>query len=339
MTGVSARRPTEICITIDTEFSIGGNFADPRLAPVAEPIVLGEVGGKEHGLGFLLDRLCGSGARATFFVEALQTAYFGDEPMGAIARRIAAAGQDVQLHLHPCWLAYETRGAGGAADAPNDSCAGRSDAELDRFFAIGLAAFARWGLPRPIAVRAGNFQADMSFYRAAERHGLALSSNIALAAEGAAEPDLRLAGGRHRFGRVLELPVLSYLYPMGRRQRLRLLAITAASVAEIGSVLRQAREREISPVVLVTHPQEFVKHRDVRYSRLRRNRVNQARFEGLLGFVRRHPDEFAVVPMCDIASDDGAATGEMCEPTISVSALKSFARMVENGVNDRIWWY
>ena len=27
--------------------------------------------------------------------------------MGAIARRIATAGHDAQLHLHPCWLHYE----------------------------------------------------------------------------------------------------------------------------------------------------------------------------------------------------------------------------------------
>jgi hypothetical protein len=42
-------------MTIDTEFSIGGNFADEQMLPVAEPIVLGSVGGREHGLGFLLD--------------------------------------------------------------------------------------------------------------------------------------------------------------------------------------------------------------------------------------------------------------------------------------------
>jgi hypothetical protein len=101
---MNIRRPIEVCITIDTEFSIGGNFEDPALAPVAEPIVLGSVGGREQGLGFLLDSLGEFGIRATFFVETLQTAYFGDEPMGGIARRIAAAGHDVQLHLHPCWL-------------------------------------------------------------------------------------------------------------------------------------------------------------------------------------------------------------------------------------------
>src|SRR5271169_4424379 len=127
-------KATEVCITIDIEFSIGGNFNNPELLPVAEPIVLGTVDGKEHGLGFLLDSFHEFGVRATFFVEALQTAYFGDEPMGRIARRIADEGQDVQLHLHPCWLYYEPRLGSGLNEPKNDSCAGRSDAELDRFF-------------------------------------------------------------------------------------------------------------------------------------------------------------------------------------------------------------
>jgi hypothetical protein len=128
---MNTRKPIEVCITVDTEFSIGGNFEDPALTPVAEPIVLGSVGGKEQGLGFLLESLAEFGVRATFFVEALQTAYFGDEPMGGIARRIAAAGHDVQLHLHPCWLHYETTER--TKPAPNDSCAGRTDAELCHF--------------------------------------------------------------------------------------------------------------------------------------------------------------------------------------------------------------
>src|SRR5215813_9454922 len=105
---MNTRKPIEVCITIDTEFSIGGNFADPELPPIAEPIVLGKTAGKENGLGFLLDSFAEFGVRATFFIEALQTAYFGDEPMGEIARRIAKAGHDVQLHLHPCWLYYQT---------------------------------------------------------------------------------------------------------------------------------------------------------------------------------------------------------------------------------------
>src|SRR5712691_3103651 len=130
---MKTRKPIEVCITIDTEFSIGGNFANPELPPIAEPIVLGTTGGKEHGLGFLLDSFAEFGVRATFFVEALQTVYFGDEPMGRIARRIAEAGHDVQLHLHPGWLYFEDGPRPGKADR-NDSCADRTDAELDHVF-------------------------------------------------------------------------------------------------------------------------------------------------------------------------------------------------------------
>ena len=84
---MNARTRTEVCITIDTEFSVGGNFENPELHPVAEPMVLGEIDGKEHGLGFLLDSLSEFGMCATFFVEALQTAYFGYEPMGGFVGR------------------------------------------------------------------------------------------------------------------------------------------------------------------------------------------------------------------------------------------------------------
>ena len=117
-----AQDPIEVCITVDTEFSIGGNFDNPAFTPVAEPMVLGPVGGKEQGLGFLLDSLAEFGHRATFFVETLQTAYFGGERMGSIARRIAASGHDVQLHLHPCWLHYEQPEA--AKMVPNDRVPG-----------------------------------------------------------------------------------------------------------------------------------------------------------------------------------------------------------------------
>jgi hypothetical protein len=79
---MNTRKPIEVCITIDTEFSIGGNFDDPALTPVAEPMVLGSVGGKEQGLGFLLDSFAEFGVRATFFVETLQTAFLATSRWG-----------------------------------------------------------------------------------------------------------------------------------------------------------------------------------------------------------------------------------------------------------------
>jgi hypothetical protein len=346
----NARQPIEICFTVDTEFTIGGNFYNPALLPVAEPIVLGEIDGKEHGLGFLINSFADFGVRATFFVEALQTAYFGDEPMGGIARRIADAGHDAQLHLHPGWLHYEASAGPGSKPAPNDSCAGRTEAELDHFFERGLSAFARWRLAKPVAVRAGNFQADAAFYRAAARAGVALSSSLTLHAE-------RPGGDARRIGSVVELPVFSYVDPLGRHHRHRILSITGSSYSETVSVLGQARDQRISPIIILTHPQEFIKRKDARYatmqwdqldqSRLnpvlqyadiRPNRVNQGRLEGLLKFLSRHQNEFVTVPLNELTKE-APVTGDPPNFAISISPLKAVTRMFANGINDRVGWY
>jgi hypothetical protein len=330
--------PTEICITIDTEFSIGGNFENPELAPIAEPIVLGRVGDKEEGLGFLLASFAEFGVQATFFVEALQTAYFGDEPMGSIARRIAEAGHDVQLHLHPCWLHYDAVARARFDKPPSDSCAGRNDVELDYFFKFGLSAFSRWGLPTPVAVRTGNFQVDGNVFHAAARAGLRVSSNVAVPINRPAEEHLLLVGGKHWIDRVLELPVFCYNYRIWSAERLRALCITACSSAEIISVLRQAHAHQLSPVVILTHPQEYTKKRNYRYTTLRRNRVNQTRLRALLEFLDQNRDDFVTVPISAI-QDHGADTGGLDQPVMSVPSGMALARMLENGINDRIWWY
>jgi len=331
-------RPTEVCLTVDTEFSIGGNFDNPELPPVAEPMVLGKIDGKEHGLGCLLGLLSEFGVRATFFVEALQTAYFGDELMGTIARRIADAGHDVQLHLHPCWLHYEAAPTQAPREAPNDSCAGRSDAELDHFFEFGLSVFSRWGLPRPVAVRSGNFQVDINFYRAAARSGICLSSSIALAVDRPADEALARPSSRHRIGQLSEFPVFSYTYAVGPHQRSRPLAITACSCAEILSVLWQAHNHGISPVIILTHPQKYIKRKDFHYTTLRRNRVNQNRLKTLLCFLKRNNDKFSTVSISEI-SDDDANVLDAHGPEISVSARQALSRMLTNGLNDLVWWY
>jgi len=354
---MKARKPTEVCITVDTEFSIGGNFYNPGFLPVAEPIVLGAIEGKEHGLGFLLDSFREFGVSATFFVEALQTAYFGDEPMGRIARRIADEGHDVQLHLHPCWLHYEQVAGAGLTAVTNDSCAGRTDADLERFFRSGLGAFHRWGLPRPVAVRAGNFQVDANFYRAAAQSGFRRSSSVALPAWRPADKQLLLADGTHRIGSVLELPVFCFNEGLGHKQRLRMLSITACSDFEIVSVLRQARSRGLSPVIIATHPQEFIKRKHARYVKepwdrlhpnrlkhvlqydtLRRNRVNQTRLRAVLKFLHQTRDQYVTVPISAIANDR-SRSGSTRDPRISVSSPMTIARMLENAVNDLVWWY
>lgn len=330
---------TEICITIDTEFSIGGAFAEPeRRRPIGEDNVLCPADGRENGLTFLLDTFRGHGIAATFFVETLQSAFFGDAPMGRMVERILRAGQDVQLHLHPCWRSFHDPNWRGTVLSvpPSDRCDGRTDAEMQDIVGEGLAGLRRVGVPEPVALRTGNLQADQATYRAMEACGLPLASNLGIALFRPGDPALHLAGGRHRVGRVLEVPVLTYTQlAVGGRRFDRLLTTTATSSAETEALLWQARREEVPTVVLLTHPFEFIKGDRFDPARQRTNRINQRRMERLCAFVAAHPADFAAV------SFGGAAPAWLAAPPVPSPALRApllpvLSRMVQNRANDLV---
>ena len=328
---------TEICITVDVEFSIAGAFEMPeRYLPLGEEVVNCIIEGHDQGLGFLLRSLARAGIPATFFTEALQTLHFGDEPMGHIARRIADAGHDVQLHLHPCWLHFRDSAWREPGFRPDDSCAGRTDAELDELIGLGLATFARWGLAPPRALRAGGFRADGALYRAMARTGLRLASNIGLGVFQPAEAELRVACGRRMVHDVLEVPSFSYLSTAPARpwsRNWRTLAITATSSPEMDWLLWAARRSGLQSVVILTHPFEFVKKSSFRYSDLRVNHVNQARFSFLLDFLARNRDDFEAITFAQRGPawlEAGPAEGT----PLSVPARYALMRTAQNLLND-----
>lgn len=330
---------TEICITIDTEFSIGGAFADPaRRRPIGEDNVTCPAEGRENGLGFLLDTFRHHGIAATFFVETLQSAFFGDAPMGRMVERILQAGQDVQLHLHPCWRSFHDPGWREAIRSapPDDGCDGRTDAEMQDILREGLASLERIGVPRPLALRTGNLRADRATYRAMEACGLPLASNLGIALFRPADPALQLAGGRHRIGQVLEVPVLTYTQlAVGSRRFARLLTTTATSSAETEALLWQARQEGVPTVVLLTHPFEFIKGDRLDPARQRTNRINQRRMERLCAFIAGHEAEFAAVSFGQ-AAPAWLASSPVPSPALRAPLLPVLSRMVQNRANDLV---
>jgi hypothetical protein len=280
--------------------------------------------------------------KATFFVEALNYFYFGDGPMKAISSRIVASGQDVQLHVHPCWLYFRDPDWMDrlTTSRPNDSFVGRPKEAMVELFDLGMSAFARWELPRPIAFRTGNLQADSAIYRAAREVGLKVSSSVALGGPAPpAEPRLRITGGRRRVEGVLELPVLSYKeLSMGAIERHHLLTVTGTSYPEAEHLLWAARNAGISPVVLLTHPFEYVKSADSDYVRLAVNRVNQKRLVKFCEFLQRHSDDFAAVSFADGATRWLEAE-DFDAPALRAPLVASMGRMIENKLNDWIWAY
>ncbi|MEM7042801.1 MAG: polysaccharide deacetylase [Pseudomonadota bacterium] len=330
-------QPTEICITVDTEFSIGGAFADPeRNRPVGEDRVHCPVDGHDQGLGFILRTLSAYGQQATFFVETVNVAYFGDLPMGRVVDVLLESGQDVQLHLHPHWqvFAHDDWPDRVRNGPPNDLCA---NLEIDRLSALmteGIDTFQRWGAPRPMALRTGNLSAGRTVYQVMHEVGVPLASNIAAGYAPPAESSLRLMGGLHRINGVVEAPVLSYAQlRLGAWSKLRMLAITAASWPETRALLMAARRSGLSPIIILTHPFEFIK--ETGKSGDRPNHVNQRRLQKLCAFIAENPDDFTMATFGRQGRNwlEGEARAA---PLLTAPLNAVIGRVMANAMNDRV---
>jgi hypothetical protein len=109
--------------------------------------------------------------------------------------------------------------------------------------------------------------------------------------------------------------------------------VTALTAREQISLLNAAHDNENPVVVIVTHPQEFVKKRDFRYTDLRPNRIVQDRFRRLCAFLSANSDRFEVVPLA-VAAD--AIDGRQAWTELTGNPLSSIVRAVANIVNDHV---
>ncbi len=330
--------PTQISISIDTEFSIAGHFEDPqRNRPVAEPAVYGLVDGREEALGFMLETFDRHDIRASFFVECANYCFFGDEPMQGVIRRLQAAGQDIQLHVHPVWLSFNRDPALGEFPR-HDDCAGRSFEELTRVFSTCIAIFERWVGHKPLAIRTGSLRADDNVYRVMQALAIPLSSNIALGVYQPAESALHHDSGRHRIHGVMELPVFSYqdLKLAGKRHK-KALQITSCSWPEMKHLLWKARRAGIENIVILTHPFEFIKKSNYRYEKLTRNRVNQQRLQKLCAFIQAHGEDFVAADFT--THHQRWVQSEVQQPYIEMPSRYAIGRKLHNKLNDMVWAY
>jgi len=323
--------PTDVCLTVDTEFSINGAFSDPYNAiPMGEPRVHCPADGRDNGLPFILETLNDTGLQATFFVETANIAYFGDAPMGRVVNTLLQSSQDVQFHLHPCWQAFSSPDWQEKVlrSTPCDQSAELPIDALSSLIRQGIDTFERWGADRPLALRTGNVSAGPNVYAAMENCDLSLASNIAMGYAPPSDPKLHLKGGLHRIGAVTEVPILSYRQLNG----LRILAITSTSWPETKALLGIARRSGISPVVILTHPFEFIKSpQGIDMT----NKVNQSRLQKLCSFIASNPNDFQ-------ATTFGAAGAKWQRsapkdiPTIKAPIGASLRRMAVNVINDRV---
>lgn len=324
---------TRVFITIDTEFNIGGAFEHPAVnTPIGSQNVLCMAGDVSHGLGFILETLRTHEMPATFFIETMQTTFFGDEPMRDLASRIFSEQHDVQLHLHPVWRYFDRRDWRErlSQETPNDDLHGRAVDELVGWMRRGTDTFVRWGLPSPVALRTGNLMVDRNVYRAMAKAGIPVASNIARAVFEPEESELRFNAGVHRIEGIVELPVLTYAgLRLGNRKELKALTVAGSSIDEMIHVLRFAHEQRVASVVLLTHCHEFVQG-DMRGT-LRANRVSQSRLSALCDFLRDNAAHFEVATMRQMVA---ARIVPQTDPLFEVPMRAAIRRIVENKLSD-----
>src|SRR3712207_6465996 len=91
---------TRVFLTVDTELGWGphsrGESWQENFARFFDPAGV--------GVPWQLERLAEHGLKACFFVDPMPALVYGLEPVRRMVEPILAAGQEVQLHIHPVWL-------------------------------------------------------------------------------------------------------------------------------------------------------------------------------------------------------------------------------------------
>ena len=325
----------KVCITIDTEFSIAGAFNNSgEYLPVDRQAVYCNVNGRSEGLGFVLKTFKETGVKATFFVEALNRAYFGDRPMEGVVNDILAAGQDVQLHIHPVWSqVFSFPDWRNRLDAikPNDSVLTRSQGQLEALFGEGAGILERWCGYRPLALRMGNLHVNRNVYKAMYGVELFVSSNIGRGIYDPVDSALSLSHGCSAIDGVYEYPVTSYvgLHLPGIKE-LKSLTITGSSFSELKYIIEQAYENGIGCAVILSHTFEFIKGHDIQFNNGKRNMLTQRRLRKLCEYISNNSDRFETVSITQLdKKEQGGECGILSAPN-----LASVRRIVANKLGD-----
>ena len=322
-----------VLITIDTEYSSGlyarGLGSDWRAN--FDRTIACRTDDQEAGIFYQMDVLDRHGLTGVFFVDPMPALVWGQEAVDAVVQPIIARGHDVQLHMHPEWLAF----------APDNPLNGRTggnikDFSLDdqtRLIALGAEILVRAGAPRPIAFRAGNYGANDDTLRALAGLGLVYDSSHAPGISGSACA-LSLGAGDHHplyHHGVIEVPIAA-IDAAGDGQRHG--QITALSFAEMQAAIRFARVQGWQALVLVSHSFEMF-NRD----KMCVNALVMRRFERLCAWMADEPGiETAGFPVLDACKALIPRQGKAIPSgLLPHSRWRTGTRMIEQAIANQLY--
>ncbi len=314
--------PTPVFITIDTELMWRHHAAG---LPVAE-IAARSLEPAGVGIGWQLAQLSRHGLKACFFVDPMPAMIFGADPIARVVGAILAAGQEVQLHLHPNWA-----GASASDRARHGSF---ELIDLDRSAQRDMIARARdlltaCGAPDPVAFRSGSYSANDATIDALVELGFAYDSshngsehpwpsNIGL-------PVRQIAPVPHRG--LVEVPVTLIEDMPGH---LRHFQICALSASEMRAAIDHAARERHAAVTIVGHGFELANRAGTRA-----NRVHRSRFERLCAMLGERREtlpttHFADRPTLRLGQDD-----RLLSPSRTRTRLRQAEQLWSNWVEER----
>jgi hypothetical protein len=294
---MSTTQKTRVYVTVDVECAeerVNGTSFQP--ARGYDLRVWGRLSNQRQELGIPLlhSELAGAGLRATFFVEAFGSSYFGEPGLREVCSFLRDGGHDVQLHAHPVQrqIDWKTRGEGRL---PDDMAAYGTGAQA-ALLRLGLSILQRCGVPRAsiLGFRAGNFGASNDTWRAMAETGLLVSSsfNLCYLEKGCRIlwPSPANALFDTSLG-VYELPVTNFADGRGHFRHLQ---VSAVSFPEMRHTLLEAARLGLPEVTIVTHPFEYFMVDSVPHRAGRPNPLNIERLRQLCAFLHAHTDQFEV---------------------------------------------
>lgn len=286
---------TTIFITVDTEHSIGGAFANPALKPVGnDRRIYGRIGDKEYGIGLIMNIADRYGLKITFFVEVFNKYFFGEDETRQVVETILHRGHDVQLHLHPNYLNF-------TLDRPQDLQFSdlTGDYPLERQIEMlheARQTLESYGTPPVTAFRAGCFGANADTLKALAGNGFLIDSsyNGAFLGGPCLMPDWGINDMIIHDG-IFEFPVTNFLEVTGLRSARRMpLDINGVSFEEMRYVLRTSRTAGPRHLTVILHSFSFVRANDVQYNKIRPRTHVIRRYEKLCRFLAENSEHFSV---------------------------------------------
>jgi hypothetical protein len=301
-----------VLLTIDTEvYPLRQNWRTEGLRGDIARDIYGETDQGSFGLTYQLETLNAHRLKAVFMVEGLFAEAVGLDPLRRIVREITDAGQEVQIHAHPEWLAWMAH----PPLPPNGRETFRqfSLEEQSRLIQLASNNLRMAGAAELLAFRAGDFAANADTLRALHGQGLRFDTSLdpcwphslddLPGVANAVQPFLTLG--------VCEVPV-SYWHP--RPLPRRHAELCAASKGELGAALWAARRADWRVFVIVSHSFELLGKRRSRVERPAPDWTVIRRFGWLCEFLDRHRDRFNTCGFSELTVDRPAAPAPIYPP-------------------------